>query len=188
MSEKLGIEEILMRDEEFINHFVRKHPPKYLSVPEVDYSIFKKPDGVLDPKIKDKIREIREYLTTYPLLEDDFGHGIEAHQARGKWRFILGEKHGVKEVWSFFATNKLTVNSMHAVIGHLDYLKKYNLPKDNTNVLQKINSVFILLVNPKTYLYMPVDKKIRYVRKIEDALYQFFECISVKQSPAPNTF
>lgn len=185
MNKELPIEERLMHDADFRAHFIRKHEPKHRQVPCVDFSYFREALGA-----RRVIARLEAYLTTYPLIEDNFPLGVEAEDApRNAWIGTLEEKYGQDAV-TYFHHNKLRGNCSNHNLRHSIWVLMSSLVKENSEFTARVAELKQLLESTgehyKAYERMNIAERIDLVRKIEDKVCQIFEAIAVKESPARN--
>ena len=176
------IEDILMEDEDFTAHFVQRHNPKYQTVPETNYRLFREEDTV-----RPVIDGLRRFLTEYPLIEDNFGEGARAHSLRDVWIGGLAGKYPQREreVWNYLKQENKLARSIvaHAVRAKLDILLMFLEDKSQSinEAYQQVIGIFD--ASRDGYCNMPIAQKIQFVRNVEDGVYGFFKAIAVRESP-----
>ncbi len=165
------IEEILMQDELFRQHFVAKHPPKYEFSGEINPAFLGR-----DSSLDFYLDWIKEY-SGFPLIEDDFS--MNEHALRRKWRRELIEKYG-KEAEKFLKTNnKLRGNILSGVYSVGSIVVDY-LGNEFPEIGKRAGKV-VELTDPNVAEDLSeknISERIELVRKIEDHVYDLLTTMS----------
>ena len=170
-----NIEHTLMQDELFMQHFVAKHPPKYEFTGEINPAFLGK-----NSSLDYALTWLKDYIS-FPLIEDNFVFVPSEGYKRKEWRKELINKYG-KDVEKFFKNNKLRKNiSMGGIYSAISIIDS-ELGEDYPLIGEKAKELaMIALERSEDYLEMDKDRKIDFVREMENNIYEFLESISIKE-------
>ena len=173
MTEK--IEEILMKDDLFREHFIKIHPPKYEFNGEIN------PDFLgRNSSLDYAFNWLKDYIS-FPLIEDKFVFVLNEGHKRKEWRKELISKYG-KDAEKFFKNNKLRKNiSMGGIYSAISIIDS-ELGEDYPLIGEKAKELaMIALERSEDYLEMEKSKKIEFVREMENNIYEFLKSLSIKE-------
>lgn len=168
---QINIEEILMKDDLFREHFVAKYPPKYKKR-YISPKFLKK-----YPELNSPIKWLNEYVE-FPYIEDNFHLIPEGGMTRRELRIEIEKRYG-KEARDFIERNKLAKNkSLTGVWATSSWIVdslngKYPELKKKAEEL-----VEITLENTERYLDMNLKEKFELARGIEEKVYEMLGEIS----------
>jgi len=160
-----NIEETLMQDDLFREHFVAKHLTKYEFNGKINPAFLGK-DSLLD--------FMMNWLTDYinfPLIEDDFASKPDEYFARKEWKEELIKRYG-KSAKEYINNNKLRVNtSLQGVINLSEMVYKTD-NKEYPEIGKKAKEIE-RFTKSRSYYYPHKGMLYRmtFIRKLEDKLY-----------------
>jgi hypothetical protein len=167
-----NIEEKLMQDELFREHFVKKHPPKYEFLETINPSVLGR-----DSHLDYVINWLKDYIE-FPLLEDNFVLVPNEYSSREEWREKLIKKYG-EEAKKFLFENKLRINTsmsgLSSAVCLIDFCLGEEFPALKNKTKDTIN---ITKEDISDYNKRDTNGRIEFVRKIEDKAYGVLQELS----------
>jgi hypothetical protein len=161
-----NIEEKLMQDELYKEHFVAMHSPRYDASEEINPSILGR-----DSHLDYAINWLKEYIK-FPLIEDDFSMTPNEYSSRKEWRDKLINKYG-EDARKFLFENKLRVNTslsgLSSALFTIDFFIGDEFP-----VLRKKAKEAIKISEDDSGDYTEKDiiGRIGFIRNVEDKAYE----------------
>lgn len=167
----IQIEEVLMKDDLFREHFVRKHAPKYELVRGRETPI-------LNPKtasLKKAIDWVVDYIG-FPLIEDNFELGdAKEDTPRDRWQKELEVRYG-EEAYKFLINNKLrgnlSGNSLLSAVNIISLFLEEEIPELKKETGEIRNLIASMGSNYSAYKKMNINERVEFIRSIEDRVYR----------------
>jgi hypothetical protein len=162
------IEEILMNDELYREHFVAKYPPKYEFSGKINPSILGRDSSV------DKLAKWLARYIGFRLIEENFPE----HTSRRIWKKEFEMKYGI-EAKKFLDENKLRTNTSLQGLWSLSSLICYSfLAEEIPTLIEKAKGI-IKVTEGIDYDKMNNLEKIDFVRGMEDRAYGILQEIRI---------
>jgi hypothetical protein len=177
--DRLQIKEILMKDKNYMEHFVKEHPSKY---GEVKWKISKEM-LTLDGYSSRAIGQMRKYLRL-PMIEDNFPLCVpNEDNIRNEWQKeivrkyegLFGDEVG-KAVMRYLTDNKLAANFAGKKVLSSLMILETQLSKDWSGITALIQDTESLIINGlgksySRYKQYTLGERINFNRSVEDYVF-----------------